>query len=82
MVSLFILKGLSLSGAEKYLFEAGYVEGATIQKNSLEYDFILIYVYVLNDEEGKIVDQVGYAEHCLIDEDGEPDAFKVEWIRL
>jgi len=35
-----------------------------------------------NDEDGKIVDQIGYAEHCLIDEDGELDSFKVEWIRL
>ncbi|MBG9453505.1 hypothetical protein ABE61_05270 [Lysinibacillus sphaericus] len=81
MVSLFILQGLSLSGAEKYLFEAGYKE-ETIEKNSLECDIIITYVYVLYDKEGKVIDRVGYVEYCFIDEDGDQDAFKVEWIRL
>lgn len=82
MVSLLILQGLSLSGAEGYLFEAGYVEEETIKKNSHECDIILIYVYVLYDKNGKVIDRVGHVEYCLIDEDGDPDAFKVEWIRL
>jgi len=82
MISLFILQGLSLSGAEKYLFEAGYIEEETIEKNSLECDIIITYVYVLYDIEGKVIDRVGYVEYCFIDEDGDQDAFKVEWIRL
>lgn len=81
MVDVKILNGLSFIGAEKYIIEAGYIECECIKKNSEECDVICFYPYILYDENNYVIDKVHHSEHCMIDEDGDLNEFKTEWIR-
>mgnify|MGYP006975220294 CR=1 FL=1 len=82
MVDLRILEGLSFLGAERFLLESGYIKGECFKQDSQECDAILIYPYLLFDENEVVMDKVCHAEYCMIDEDGELEDFKSKWIRL
>lgn len=81
MVDLYILEGLSFSGAELYLEEAGYVLEDRQCQDSEECDVLIVYPYYLYDEKKRIIDKVGYAEYCNIDYNGEMDEFRCKWIK-
>ena len=82
IVNLKTLEGLSFQGAKKYLEEAGYKEGETLNLDSDECDVLLIFTYLLCNDNGKIIDKVGHAEYCMVDLEGDLEDFKCEWIRL
>jgi hypothetical protein len=82
MVDLRILEGLSFLGAERFLLESGYIEGECFKQESGECDAIVMYPYLLYDEDENVIDQVCHAEYCMIDEDGELEDFKSKWIRV
>ncbi|MDF2871158.1 MAG: hypothetical protein K0R05_2733 [Anaerocolumna sp.] len=50
MVDLYILEGLSFSGAELYLKEAGYVLEDRQCLDSEECDVLIVYPYYLYDK--------------------------------
>ena len=82
MVDLKILEGLSFQGAERFLIESGYAQGETLRFDSDECDVIMVYPYLLHDNNENIIDKVGHAEYCIIDSDNELNDFMCKWIRL
>ena len=82
MINLKTLEGLSFQGAKKLLFESGYREGEPLRLESDECDVLMVYTYILYNEDEKSIDKVGHAEYCMIDSDGDLEDFKSEWIRM
>lgn len=81
MVNIEVLKGLSFSGAERMLFEEGYVEEDCIEKESKNCDKLFLYPYALYIN-NVLVDRIFHAEYCNLDDEGEFDDFKSFWTRM
>lgn len=88
MVILNILQGLSFSQGEKMLLEEGYIAQECIEKEDILCDKLFLYPYCLNDNLGKKIDCIYFAEYCnyVIDDeyiDGRMtwEPIKVKWLR-
>lgn len=82
MIDLFILQGLSYSGAESFLLESGYTAMEEMTEPCDECDILYISPFILLDESEQVIDKIGYFEFCMYDEDGDPIDYKRYWKRF